>query len=276
MDLSNVIAQKDVTHSSVDVSGSIYGSNDDIYDSCNVVFARQKSTHDVEHDRVDSTMLGNWFDSLKEDMHGSIEDVKKVQGVHYLQSATNEGSRLLVLDRRCKCLSQEKTESLANAGVEAGAVMPELDVSRLSFPQYKPSYVWDKVTQLIEVVVVGNALYLIILRSWLSVFYYFTGDYMFSVYYKQGERGLRYHCPSLATFCGFGERGRSTLLFGVFDHAYLIQEYVADYPEFPPLLYLGAVDMKLQLDISNESIPMVVANACQLSDLSAKQKEEIV
>ncbi|KAG6403239.1 hypothetical protein SASPL_135456 [Salvia splendens] len=274
--------EKDVIHSSVDVSGSIYGSNDDIYDY--------------------------------------------VQGVHYLQSVTDEGGRLLVLDRSCKCLSREKTESLANAGVEEGAIMPELDVSRLSFPQYEPFDVWDKVTQLIEVVAMGNALDLIVLRSWLSVFYYFTGGYMFSVYHKQGERGPRYRRPSLATFCGFSKRGRSTLLFGakrrscVFDpggcvflqvfllvHGVLMVqgiivkrketsrlklisshgkdmlekedddvEYVDDYPEIPPLLYLGAVDMKLQLDISNESIPMVVANACQLNSVANRKFKEHV
>ncbi|KAG6414370.1 hypothetical protein SASPL_127092 [Salvia splendens] len=144
MDLSNVIAQtKDVSHSSVDVSGSIHGNND----SCTAAgLSLTYRKHDVEHDRVYSTLLSNWIDSflLKKDREGPIEEVEK--------SATDAGGRLLELDTSCKCLPKETTESIANAGLKAGDVMSELDVSRISFPKYELAYVLDDVRQLAKVV----------------------------------------------------------------------------------------------------------------------------
>ncbi|KAL1553367.1 hypothetical protein AAHA92_14056 [Salvia divinorum] len=106
-----------------------------------------------------------------------------------VQSATDEVGRLLELDMRCKCISEEKKDSLAkpevtNAGSKAGVVMPEADVCRLSFPKYEPVDVLDKVRQLAKVVSVGNALDLAVLRSWLSVFYCFKGGHMLSVYHE--------------------------------------------------------------------------------------------
>ncbi|KAG6416624.1 hypothetical protein SASPL_124057 [Salvia splendens] len=78
LDLSNVMAQtKDVIHSSVDVSGSIHGNNDSCT-AAGLILARRQ--HDVEHDRVYSTLLSNWIDPflLKRDRGGLIEEVKKV------------------------------------------------------------------------------------------------------------------------------------------------------------------------------------------------------
>ncbi|KAG6419445.1 hypothetical protein SASPL_121667 [Salvia splendens] len=71
--------ENDVIHSSVDVSGPIYGSKDGIDDPCNVVFICREHIHVVEHNRLDITMLSNKIDSflLKEDEDGSIEDMNK-------------------------------------------------------------------------------------------------------------------------------------------------------------------------------------------------------
>ncbi|KAG6435731.1 hypothetical protein SASPL_100606 [Salvia splendens] len=72
--------EKNIIHSSVDVSGPIYGSKDGIDDPCNVVFTCREPIHVVEHNRLDITMLSNKIDSflLKEDEDGSIEDMKMV------------------------------------------------------------------------------------------------------------------------------------------------------------------------------------------------------
>ncbi|XP_047969269.1 PWWP domain-containing protein 3 [Salvia hispanica] len=106
-----------------------------------------------------------------------------------VQSATDEVGRLLELDMRSKCISKEKKDSLAkpevtNSGLNAGVVLPEVDVCRLPFPKYEPADVLDKVKQLANVVSVGNALDLAVLRSWLSVFYYYKGGHMLSAYHE--------------------------------------------------------------------------------------------
>ncbi|XP_042055286.1 uncharacterized protein LOC121799845 [Salvia splendens] len=92
------------------------------------------------------------FTLAKATHHGSSNLQFGLQGVHDLQSATDAGGRLLELDTSCKCLPKETTESIANAGLKAGDVMSELDVSRLSFPKYELAYVLDDVRQLAKVV----------------------------------------------------------------------------------------------------------------------------
>ncbi|KAG6433812.1 hypothetical protein SASPL_105429 [Salvia splendens] len=49
--------ENDVIHSSVDVSGPIYGSKDDIDDPCNVVFTCREPIHVVEHNRNGASWL---------------------------------------------------------------------------------------------------------------------------------------------------------------------------------------------------------------------------
>ncbi|XP_057791616.1 PWWP domain-containing protein 3-like [Salvia miltiorrhiza] len=105
-----------------------------------------------------------------------------------VQRATDEVGRLMELEMTCKCIPEEKKDSLAkpevtNAGLRAGVIMPEVDVCRLSFPKFEPANVLDKVMQLAKVVSVGNALDVAVLRSWLSAFYYFKGGHVLPVYH---------------------------------------------------------------------------------------------
>ncbi|KAG6410216.1 hypothetical protein SASPL_128269 [Salvia splendens] len=102
-----------------------------------------------------------------------------------VQSATDEFGRLLELDLRCKCISDSLAKpEVTIAGSKAGVVLPEVDVCRLPFPKYEPADVLDKVKQLANVVSVGNALDLAVLRSWLSVFYNYKGGHMLSAYHE--------------------------------------------------------------------------------------------
>ncbi|KAL1531645.1 PWWP domain-containing protein 6-like [Salvia divinorum] len=106
-----------------------------------------------------------------------------------VQTATDEVGRLMELEMTCKCVPEEKRESLVkpeviNAGLRAGVVVPEVDVCRLSLPEYEPADVLDRVAQLAKVVSVGDALDLAVLRSWLSAFCYFTGGRTLTVYHE--------------------------------------------------------------------------------------------
>ncbi|KAG6391823.1 hypothetical protein SASPL_149583 [Salvia splendens] len=109
--------------------------------------------------------------------------------LYAVQTATDEVGRLMELEMMCKCVPEEKKESLAkpeviNAGLRAGVLVPEVDVCWLSLPQYEPADVLDRVTRLAKVVSVGNALDLAVLRSWLSAFCYFSGGRTLAEYHE--------------------------------------------------------------------------------------------
>ncbi|KAG6390064.1 hypothetical protein SASPL_151542 [Salvia splendens] len=109
--------------------------------------------------------------------------------LYAVQTVADEVGRLMELEMMCKCIPEEKKESLAkpevlNAGLRAGVVVPEVDVCRLSLPEYEPVDVLDRVMQLAKVVSVGNALDLAVLRSWLSAFCYFSGARTLAVYHE--------------------------------------------------------------------------------------------
>lgn len=106
-----------------------------------------------------------------------------------VESAVNEVGRLVELEMTCNCVPQEKRAGLGrpaleNAGLKAGALMAEVDFSRLSIPEYESAELLEKVKELAKGGSVGSSLDLVVFMSWLSAFYYFKGGYKLPLYHE--------------------------------------------------------------------------------------------
>ncbi|KAK6129348.1 hypothetical protein DH2020_036921 [Rehmannia glutinosa] len=105
-----------------------------------------------------------------------------------IQSAVDEVGRIVEYNMTCKCVPMEKRDGLArpvvsNAGVKSGVLVPEVDIRRLSVPEYEPVGVLEKLMNYAKTVSVDSLLELAFLKSWLSAFYCAKGGgYQLAVY----------------------------------------------------------------------------------------------
>lgn len=96
--------------------------------------------------------------------------------VSAVQKAVDEIGRVMESKITCKCIPLEMRGHLArpmvaNVGVRAGVLVPEVDMDRLPVPEYESADILAKVTDFAKSVSVGNVLQLAILRSWISSYY---------------------------------------------------------------------------------------------------------
>ncbi|KAL6552966.1 hypothetical protein OROGR_006808 [Orobanche gracilis] len=105
-----------------------------------------------------------------------------------IQSAVTGIGRLVEDSLTCKCIPLDKREGLAghlvsNAGIRKGVLVPDVDIRRLSVPNYQPSQILEKLMNYAKAVPVECLLELALLRSWLSAFYRAKGGgYRLPVY----------------------------------------------------------------------------------------------
>ncbi|KAI3474897.1 hypothetical protein Pfo_030208 [Paulownia fortunei] len=104
-----------------------------------------------------------------------------------VQRTVDEVGRLVESKMTCKCIPLEKRDGFArpvvsNAGVKAGVLVPEVDIHRLSVPEYEPAGILAEVMNFAKAVSVDSVLELAVLRSWLSAFYCAKGGYQLPVY----------------------------------------------------------------------------------------------
>ncbi|KAL0344008.1 UNVERIFIED_CONTAM: hypothetical protein Sangu_1288200 [Sesamum angustifolium] len=116
----------------------------------------------------------------------SMDSTSK-SSLNAVQSAVNEIGRLLESKMTCKCVPLEKRDGLArpvaaNAGVKAGVLVPEVDIHRVSIPEYEPADVLAELERLSRAVCFDSVFELAVLRSWLSAFYRAKGGYKLPIY----------------------------------------------------------------------------------------------
>ncbi|KAL0331960.1 UNVERIFIED_CONTAM: hypothetical protein Scaly_2097500 [Sesamum calycinum] len=116
----------------------------------------------------------------------SMDSTSK-SSLNAVQSAVNEIGRLLESKMTCKCVPLEKRDGLArpvaaNAGVKAGILVPEVDIRRVSIPEYEPADVLAELERLSRAVCFDSVFELAVLRSWLSAFYRAKGGYKLPIY----------------------------------------------------------------------------------------------
>ncbi|KAL3629205.1 hypothetical protein CASFOL_026427 [Castilleja foliolosa] len=105
-----------------------------------------------------------------------------------VQSAVNEIGRLVEYNMLCKCLPSDKKDRLArpvvsNAGVKKGVLVPDVDIRRLSVPEYEPAKILEMLMGYAKGVNVDSLLEFAVLKSCLSAFYCSKGGgYCLSVY----------------------------------------------------------------------------------------------
>ncbi|XP_057769328.1 PWWP domain-containing protein 3-like [Salvia miltiorrhiza] len=93
--------------------------------------------------------------------------------VNAVQRAVDEIGRLLESRMTCGCIPLEKRDHLArpmvaNAGIKAGVLMPEVAIDRLPIPEYEPAEIRAKVVGFAKTASFDNLFELVILRSWIS------------------------------------------------------------------------------------------------------------
>ncbi|GFP99963.1 serine/threonine-protein kinase atm [Phtheirospermum japonicum] len=105
-----------------------------------------------------------------------------------IQSAVNEIGRLIEYNMLCKCVPSDNKDGLvrpvvSNAGVKKGVLVPDVDIRRLSVPEYEPAKILEKLMGYAKGVNVDSLLEVAILKSWLSAFCCSkSGGYRLSVY----------------------------------------------------------------------------------------------
>ncbi|KAL8475456.1 hypothetical protein ACS0TY_028205 [Phlomoides rotata] len=102
-----------------------------------------------------------------------------------VQKAVDEVGRLVESRLTCKCIQKKDHLArpvVANSGIKAGVVAPELDIDKQSILEFEPDEILKKVMNFAKVVSVDNALELGFLRSSLSAFYNAKCGYPLPVY----------------------------------------------------------------------------------------------
>ncbi|KAK4417779.1 hypothetical protein Salat_2190600 [Sesamum alatum] len=116
----------------------------------------------------------------------SVDSTSK-SSLNAVQRAVNEIGRLLESEMTCKCIPVEMRDGLArpvaaNAGVKAGVLVPEVDIHRLSIPQYEAADILAELVRLSRGVCSDSVFEVAVLRSWLCAFYRAKGGYKLPVY----------------------------------------------------------------------------------------------
>ncbi|KAL6551483.1 hypothetical protein OROGR_007637 [Orobanche gracilis] len=105
-----------------------------------------------------------------------------------IESAVTDIGRLVEDTITCKCIPLDKREGLArplvsNSGIKKRVLVPDVDIRRLSVPDYQPSQILEKLMNYAKDVPVECLLELALLRSWISAFYRAKGGgYRLPVY----------------------------------------------------------------------------------------------